>query len=484
MDMRLSLIHRLPIRWVILGATLAALGCSLLVWSLGAYWLGQNFMWYSQEYRMLAQVRMVWTGEDPNDQGNRRGLPISLSLQEEASGRVQALSTPATAARIFDLSGRLLAESSGPQAVAPADPDRIQAVASISEQVRNRHLAYAVDGAEQDWMVVLIPIRQNQQDVGVLQFTSMRRQPREVTVKMLSYVGAAGGLATMVSILAALWVANWLAKPMEQLRQATLRLQHGDLKARTGLAAVESQNEVYQVSAAFDEMADFVEKSLETQRRFVADASHELKTPLTAIGGMADMLKLGQDAEKQRKAIDIISRETDRMSRLVADLLTLSKAGQKPAEQTLEHLCLSVILRETVELLAATYPHRVTEVEAEENLFMLGNRDELGRLIRNLLDNAVQHTPASAKVRASCHLTPEGIVLKVADEGPGIEAADLCHLFERFYRPDSSRARKTGGSGLGLAIVKSIAARHGGQVSVVSEIGKGTCFSVVFSGVK
>lgn len=481
--MKLSLLHRLPIRWVILGATLAALSCSLLVWSLGALWLGQNFLWYSQEYRMLAQVRLVWGGEEADDQGNRRGLPVSEAFPQDAQKWVEALSMPGTSATVFDLEGRVLAESQG-HPVPPADPSRVRAVHAIPDSVRNRHLAYAHDFPDQDWMVVLVPLRRNQQDVGVLQFNSVRRQPREVTLKMFSYLGAAGAVAALVSVMGALWVSHWLSVPMERLRQATLRLQRGDFKARTGLADVQSSNELYLVSAAFDQMADYVEKSLESQRRFVADASHELKTPLTAIGGMADMLKLGQEPEKQRKAIDIISRETDRMSRLVADLLTLSKAGQKPAEQTIEHLNLSQVLQETVEVVEALHPDRNIEVEIENDLYMMGNRDELTRLIRNLLDNAVQHTPPQAKVKASLHLQGEGVMLTVADEGSGIEARDLPHLFERFYRPDSSRARKTGGSGLGLAIVESIAHRHGGTVSVTSVLGKGSEFHVFFGGRK
>ena len=427
--MRPSFIQRLPIRWVILGATLLALGCSLLVWSLGAFWLGRNFLWYSQEYRMMAQVRMVWTSEDSNDLGNRGGLPLVSTLQEEARRRVEALSTPATSARIFDAEGRLVAESDSQHEVPPAAPERIQSLLNSSENGRNRHAAYAYDGSvgdsDQDWMVLLLPIRDARRDVGVLQFSARRRQPREVTLKMFSYLAVAGGIGLLASILGALWVARWLAEPMERLRQATLKLQRGDFTSRTGVADVDAQNEVYQVSAAFDQMADFVEASLEAQRRFVADASHELKTPLTAIGGMADMLKLGQDPEKQRKAIDIICRESDRMSRLVADLLTLSKSGQKPAEQTLEHLSLSQTLQDVVEVVVATHPERKVEVEIEEGLYMIGNRDELSRLMRNLLDNALQHTPPGSQVRASCRLVSQGILLEVSDQGPGIEARYL-----------------------------------------------------------
>ncbi|MBX3169251.1 MAG: HAMP domain-containing protein [Candidatus Eremiobacteraeota bacterium] len=480
---RANFIQRLPIRWVILGATLATLIVSMLVWTLGAFWLGQTFLWYSQVYRMVAQVRIVWTGQEP-EWGSRNGLPVSDSYPEDAPARVAALDSRGTSARIFDTNGRLLAQSANAPEVPEADLDHLHQALSLPEDTRNRNIAYTWRNKRFEYMVLLLPIRQNHHDVGVLQFTSVRFQPRDLSLRMLGYLGVAAGVALLVSGMGALWVAHWLAVPIERLQQATLKLQKGDFKARTGLSGVNSRNEVFQLSAAFDEMADSVEYSLETQRRFVADASHELKTPLTAIGGMADMLKLGQDPEKQRKAVDIIARETDRMSKLVADLLTLSKAGQKPAEQTIEHLSLTQTLEETVDVLCTLHPQRKIEVDAEKDIYLMGNRDELTRLMRNLLDNAVAYTPASARIRASLRLAEEGVVLEVADEGPGIEARDLPFLFERFYRPDSSRARKTGGSGLGLAIVQSIAARHNGRVSVTSEVGKGSCFRVVFGGRK
>ena len=480
---RANFIQRLPIRWVILGATLATLMVSMLVWTLGAFWLGQTFLWYSQVFRMIAQVRIVWTGQEP-EQGSRNGLPVADSYPEDAPLRVAALDSRGTSARIFDTNGRLLAASANSQEVPEADLDHLHQALSLPEETRNRSVIYTWSHDQQEYMVLLLPIRQNHHDVGVLQFSSVRFQPRELTLRMLGYLGAAAGVALLVSGMGALWVAHWLAVPIERLQQATVKLQKGDFKARTGLGGVRSRNEVYELSAAFDQMADSVEYSLETQRRFVADASHELKTPLTAIGGMADMLKLGQDPEKQRKAVDIIARETDRMSKLVADLLTLSKAGQKPAEQTIEHLSLTQTLEETVDVLCTLHPQRKIEVDAEKDIYLMGNRDELTRLMRNLLDNAVAYTPASAGIKATLRLEQDSVVLEVADEGPGIEARDLPFLFERFYRPDSSRARKTGGSGLGLAIVQSIAARHSGRVSVTSEVGKGSCFRVVFGGQK
>lgn len=475
--MGLDGMYRLPIRWVILRVTLGALACSLLVWCVGAVLLGHSFVWSSQEWRTIAQVRMVWNEEERTDPRYRGGLPYpAVPLQQ----RVQALSTSGNFVRLLDLQGKPLAQTAGPEAVPLPDAAQLAQALVVPEEDSHRHFVYEYNGADRDWMVLLQPIRRDGKDVGVLQFCAVWRQPREVTRAMIGYVTVAALLASVVSVLVALGLANWLSRPIRLLHETTLRFQQGDLKARTGLTDEMSRNEVVQVSAAFDRMADHIEQSLSAQRRFVADASHELKTPLTAIGGMADMLKVGQDPEKQQKAINIILRETDRMSRLVRDLLTLSKVEHAPTEPGIGRFCLGRIVRETGEVVSLSHPDRDVKVDVEEDLFVYGNPDELRRLVLNLLENALQHTPPPTPVRAVCRRTDKGILLEVSDEGPGIEKRDLPHLFERFYRPDSSRARKTGGSGLGLAIVKSIAMRHGGRVQVISEVGKGSVFQVLF----
>jgi two-component system, OmpR family, sensor kinase len=475
--MGLNATYRLPIRSVILRGTLGALACSLLVWCIGALVLGHSFLWSSQEWRTIAQVRMIWTEEEPTDPRHRGGLPYPDRVDIRA--RVHALSASGNFVRILNLEGKPLAQTPGPELVPlPDQPKLAEALAPFGAS--HRHATYQYDADERNWMVLLQPIKRGGKDVAVLQFCAVWRQPREVTRALIGYVIVAATLASVISVLFALALANWLSRPIRLLHETTVRFQQGDLKARTGLADEMSRNEVVQVSAAFDRMADHIEQSLSAQRRFVADASHELKTPLTAIGGMADMLKVGQEPEKQQKAINIILRETDRMSRLVRDLLTLSKAEHAPTEPGIGRFDLGRIVRETAEVVTLANPERNVQVEANEELHLFGNPDELGRLVLNLLENALQHTPPGTPVRVSCRKAEKGIMLEVSDQGPGIEKRDLPHLFERFYRPDSSRARKTGGSGLGLAIVKSIATRHGGRVQVVSEVGKGSVFQVLF----
>ena len=463
--------QRLPIRWLILGAMLASLAFSTLVWAVGVYFLGQNFLWYSQVFRMLHQVRMVWTGDDSGWSGFRKGLPALNTYPEDAAQRVGLLESAGTAARILDLGGRVLAESATAQAVPPPHNAVIRQLVETPEDAQ-RHQAYAYTG-EREWMVVLIPIRQHQRDVGVLQFLSQRRQPREVTRMMLSYVLVVAGLATVVTALAALMVARWLAIPMEKLQRATEAFMGGNWNARTGLGSVDSNNEVYRVSAAFDRMAEQIQSNLETQRRFIADASHELKTPLTAIMGMSQMLSVTQEPEKQARAARIIERESERMSTLVQDLLTLSRAEQMPSEKALVEL--SGVARQVIETLQSLHPNRSIELKAE-SVSIPGHAEELSRMLRNLIENALQHTDST--VRVECHRCGGQADLEVSDQGPGIDPVDLPKIFERFYRPDASRARASGGSGLGLAIVRSIAQRHGGQVQVESTPGEGTRFRV------
>lgn len=423
---------------------------------------------------MVALVRMVWTEDDVTDPRHRKGLPLPAQGLES---RLEALRAEENFARVLDLQGNPVQD--GASELPPPDPELVRSMLAIHGD-EHRHAVYAVNHGDRRWMVLLQPIRKDGSDVAVLQFGATWRQPHEVTRALVLFLIVGTLTASALCIGIAFALANWLSRPIRQLHESTVRFQGGDLKARTGVSDERSQNEVVQLSAAFDRMAENIEQSMVTQRRFIADASHELKTPLTAIGGMADMLRLTQEPEKQQKAINIIVRETDRMSRLVGDLLTLSKVEHAPTEPGLGRVSLDKVLRETAEVVAAANPKRTIEVQAQEGLHLFGNPDELARLVRNLLDNAVQHTPPGTSIQASCRALPDGILLEVADQGPGISRADLPHLFDRFYRPDASRARKTGGSGLGLAIVKSIATRHGGRVQVLSELGKGSVFQVVF----
>ena len=229
-------------------------------------------------------------------------------------------------------------------------------------------------------------------------------------------------------------------------------------------------------------MTDITQRRrLEVLRRdFVANASHELKTPVAALRALAETLltALPDDPEAGRGFAVRIGREAERLDALVRDLLDLSRVERGTLD--VEPVDLVGLAKEVV----GSYADRAEErriklrTELQPNVAMRGDRAQLGLLLSNLIDNAVRYTPSKGTVRVRLDASESRAVLQVADTGEGIPANELSRIFERFYRVDKARARQTGGTGLGLAIVRHVAESHGGMVTVDSELGRGTTFTV------
>jgi two-component system phosphate regulon sensor histidine kinase PhoR len=223
-------------------------------------------------------------------------------------------------------------------------------------------------------------------------------------------------------------------------------------------------------------------RSDQIRRDFVANVSHELRTPLTAIRGYVEALSEDdQDREEQRRFLGIIMRHTERMERLVKDLLRLARldAGQEKLETTAcesRALIQAVVADLTREL--ADREQRVEISIGEEAAFVRGDPAKLHDAIRNLVSNAVTYTPERTTIWIDVARLGAQIVLSVADEGPGIPDEDLTRVFERFYRVDKSRGRDLGGTGLGLAIVKHLVELHGGGVRVENRAEGGARFVI------
>jgi two-component system phosphate regulon sensor histidine kinase PhoR len=226
-------------------------------------------------------------------------------------------------------------------------------------------------------------------------------------------------------------------------------------------------------------------KRIETMRRdFVANVSHELRTPLTVVNGfvenLLEMPDLGQ--ESARRALQLTAEQTRRMANLVADLLTLSRLESEQAPQHQEQVDMDVLMKEICrdgESLSGGLHTLRMEITSTSDL--LGNRDELRSAFGNLLSNAIRYTPEGGDIILRWFERDGQLVYAVQDSGIGIAPQHIPRLTERFYRVDRSRSRETGGTGLGLAIVKYIAIRHQAKLEVVSEEGKGSTFSLVFS---
>ena len=229
-------------------------------------------------------------------------------------------------------------------------------------------------------------------------------------------------------------------------------------------------------------MTDITQRRrLEVLRRdFVANASHELKTPVAAVRALAETLltALPDDPEAGRRFAVRIGREAERLDVLARDLLDLSRVERGTLD--VEPVDLVGLTKEVV----GGYADRAEErrirlsTELQPNVAVRGDRVQLGLLLSNLIDNALRYTPAKGTVCVRLDATESRAVLQVADTGEGIPAAELPRIFERFYRVDKARARQTGGTGLGLAIVRHVAEAHGGTVRVDSELSRGSTFTV------
>jgi two-component system, OmpR family, phosphate regulon sensor histidine kinase PhoR len=229
-------------------------------------------------------------------------------------------------------------------------------------------------------------------------------------------------------------------------------------------------------------MTDITQRRrLEVLRRdFVANASHELKTPVAAVRALAETLltALPDDPEAGRRFAERIGREAERLDVLVRDLLDLSRVERGALD--VEPVDLVGLAKEVVGSYGDLAEERRIKLTTELRPYVSvrGDRAQLGLLLSNLLDNALRYTPLKGCVQVRLDMTGTRAVLQVADTGEGIPAGELPRIFERFYRVDKARTRQTGGTGLGLAIVRHVAEAHGGAVRVESELGQGSTFTV------
>ncbi len=296
-------------------------------------------------------------------------------------------------------------------------------------------------------------------------------EPIEATLNQFTRIYAATAL--LVLLLSALFARRLVRQALEPLEWVAKKA--GAIEARPEeLPEPQSQDEVYALVRALNAMMRRMREAFETQTRFLADASHELRTPITAIlGHVGYLLRRTPVTEAQRESLEVIQREAERMRKLVEDLLELSKSGAWKVEPLPVHV--KSLFEEVREEFSKGHPGEIV-LEGAEDLFVLGDPDRLHQVLANLVTNSLKAKARRVVLRGMG--VGERVILQVQDDGEGIPKEHLPHIFERFYRVDKARDRERGGSGLGLSIVKAIVEAHGGQVWVESEEGKGTTFTL------
>jgi two-component system OmpR family sensor kinase len=300
-------------------------------------------------------------------------------------------------------------------------------------------------------------------------------------IRLIQIFGTAGVLATLG--LVSFWMLRLGVHPLENMArsadaiaagQLSRRVDHPSERTEAGRLGVAINSMLERIEIAFRDR----EASEEKVRRFAADASHELRTPLTSIRGYAELWRAGGLRAKQdlAEAMRRMEQEATRMGALVEDLLLLARLDQHRSIDR-SPVRLDQIVSDAVHDARAVQPGRHIKLITEPAI-VEGDELQLRQVIGNLLANARIHTPETAtiSVRVTCALGTA--VLEVSDEGPGMAPEVAAKVFERFYRPDDSRARNAGGTGLGLSIVAAIAEAHGGRAAVDSTLGSGTRFVV------
>ena len=296
-----------------------------------------------------------------------------------------------------------------------------------------------------------------------------------------------GGVVLLFIAFASRQVIKIGMKPLAKIEATAEKIAAGDLSAR--LENFEPDTEVGRLSTSLNQMLSRIEESFAARtesesklRRFVADASHELRTPLTSIRGFAELHRQGAvpEGEKTKELISRIEKESMRMGSLVEDLLLLARMDQS-REIVMEDVDLSTLVKEAVSSAQAAGPEHSITSDVAHDVHTQGDADKIYQVVTNLLANARAHTPAGTAIHVTTYSDEKGSYVSVADNGPGLTAEDQQHVFERFYRVDSSRQRNSSdGSGLGLSIVDEVMKAHGGEVSVASEPGNGATFTLHF----
>jgi len=288
------------------------------------------------------------------------------------------------------------------------------------------------------------------------------------------------GSVIIGTILSAFFATRFL-RPIRRLSRALDDVSKGDFSVRVPVSHAPA--ELAMLQRSFNHMAEDLSGIEMFRRDFIDSFSHEFKTPIVSIRGFARQLARDSLTEEQRREyIDIIVRESERLSRLSNNVLLLSRLENQQIITNKTDFYLDEQIRDCILLLEKQWSEKELELDLElHEIAYRSNEELLSQVWLNLLGNAIKFSDPGESVHVSCRATPAGIVVQVRDHGPGMDAETMSHVFERFYQGDTSHAAE--GNGIGLSIVQRICELCGGRVTVESEVGEGTCFTVTLPNI-
>jgi two-component system, OmpR family, sensor kinase len=315
--------------------------------------------------------------------------------------------------------------------------------------------------------------------VGLLLFSSPIQDMMQRLTSLQSRMAMYFLIAAAAAMTIALILSHVITKPMATLTRGIQRMGRGDLSVRV---PVKGSGEMRRMAETFNVMSEKLEMLDQSRNQFVSNASHELKTPLATMKILLENIiyQPEMDAEVRTDFLTDINSEINRLNLIISDLLTLVSMDSKSTRLNRETFKFADVVTDVARKLTVVSDKRRQEIKLQisDSCEMYADCAKLTQVVYNILDNAIKYTPEGGQIRVRLIRSGRDAILSVTDNGPGIPKTDQPHIFDRFYRVDKARSRETGGTGLGLSIVNQLVLMHGGTVSVQSEEGKGSTFTV------
>ncbi len=338
---------------------------------------------------------------------------------------------------------------------------------AIRKVVGNRRVLYAA-----------APVQNSNGQIAGIVYIATPLPSSGLPVSIIKQLLGAVFIAMLLAAFAGRLLARKIASPLEELANSASAISKGDLEQKVSTRT--NISEIHRVSQTFNGMTENLRQSDEMKKAFIADVTHELRTPLTVIKGTIETLEDGalDDLEGRSSLLTSMMRETDRLIRMVNELLVLTRADARSLNLNIQELDLSELARMRCESLKSLATRQKVDLKVTgDSRVVHADPDRLSQVLDNLLANAIRHSPSNSTAVIELQAKNNGVECSVSDSGPGIPEKHLPFIFDRFYRVENSRDRLSGGTGLGLAIARALITAHGGRISVSSAEGVGTTVS-------
>ena len=373
--------------------------------------------------------------------------------------------------------GSYLTGSAGDGATLAVTPNILTAIAG-SEGYRSDSSA--------DYMDVALPIQGESGDY-IIYIKDNKTTVQSLSAELFDIILESLVIGLVISILLSLLLAKTMVTPIQSLTRAAERVASGDFSDRLDTQA---RDEIGVLTHTFNDMADQLETTLDDLRRseqmrreFVANVSHELRTPITSIRSYAETLEEAGDMPRdmEKKFLHVIVNESDRMTKIVQDLLTLSRFDAGSISFSFQRFSFEKSVQDVysaTRIEAKRMNHEFSLEFTDKLPEIVGDRTRIEQVLLNMVSNAIKYTPAGGRIRMTAGVSDGCVWAAVRDNGIGIPKEDVPRVFDRFYRVDKARSRESGGTGLGLSIAQEIVQRHGGRLELQSRLGRGTTITV------